>query len=151
MGPITQTIRLTVEAAKTIEVEVPVQGKVVSDIMLIGGGLRSETNSVSLGTLPRDEGGKVSLRVMVKGPHRDSVQLRIGDVEPPDILRASIGEAKKIGDGTIYLYPLNVEVAKDAPPINRLGTKQGRAGKITIETTHPTAKKVLLYVLFATR
>jgi hypothetical protein len=47
------------------------------------------------------------------------------------------------------MYPLDVEVLKGSPITNRLGTKQGKAGKIVLGTTHPTAKEVQLFVRFA--
>jgi hypothetical protein len=48
------------------------------------------------------------------------------------------------------MHPLTVEVIQNARPVNRLDTLQAKAGKVVIETTHPLAKSVNLFVVFAT-
>lgn len=151
LGPINQTIQLEVQTKDKSTFEIPVEGTVVSDITLVGNSrLDSENNVLRLGAVPRAEGAKADLRVLVKGPYREDVQLTIGELDPSDVLRATIGEPRRIAQGAILLFPLTIEVVKDARVINRLGTEQGPSGRVIINTTHPQAKQVNLRVRFAT-
>ena len=151
LGPINQTIQLEVQAKEKHTFEIPIDGTVVSDITLVGNSrLDSENNVLRMGPVKRSEGAKADLRVLVKGPHRENVQLTVGEVDPEGILRATLGQPSKIADGAILLFPLTIEVAKDARVINRLGTDQGPSGRVVINTTHPQAKQVILRVRFAT-
>ena len=60
-----------------------------------------------------------------------------------------MGEVRSVADGAAYLHELTIEVAKDARPVNRLGSEQGAIGIVMIETTHPIARQVPIYVSFA--
>jgi hypothetical protein len=42
-----------------------------------------------------------------------------------------------------------VELLKDAPKMNRQGTAQGKAGKLVLNTTHPTTSKIEFELRFA--
>jgi hypothetical protein len=88
--------------------------------------------------------------VLVKGPYQDEVQLKISSVDPPEALRASLGERSQLGGGKISLFPLSVELVPNAPVLNRLGSSQAEAGKVVIDTTHPQVAKIELSVRFAT-
>lgn len=152
-GPVKQTMRLTLAPGNAPEetLEIPIEGRVAGDIQLLGSRrLVSNLNLLSLGTIPRSEGMHERLRVMVKGPHRDKVDLKITSIDPEGVLRAELGEPQVLASGAIRMYPLDVEVIKNAPVVNRLGTKQAEPGVIVIETTHPLIKEVRLQVRFAT-
>jgi hypothetical protein len=149
LGPISQTIRFKVMAERETIVEMPIEGKVVSDITIVGGGFNSDRSSILFGNVDVNEGAKRGLRVLVKGPYREDVRLSVKSVDPDENLQVRIGDVIRVGDGTILMYPLEIEILKGSPIINRLGTKQGKAAKVVLGTTHPTAKEVLIFPRFA--
>jgi len=151
LGPINQTIQLEVEAKDKATLEIPIQGTVISDITLVGNSrLDAEHNVLSVGRVRRSEGAQAELRILVKGPDRERIQLTVGERDPEDVLQATIGEPSKIANGAIFLYPLKIEILKTTRVLNRLGTDQGPSGRVVINTTHPQAKQVNLRVRFAT-
>jgi hypothetical protein len=151
LGPINQTIQMDVQANEEVSLELPILGTVVSDITFVGSRqLKSATNTLYFGFVDRKKGRKIPLRMLIKGAHRNDVQLKVSRTDPEDVLRATIGDLQKIANGAIVMYPLTVEVVENARVVNRLGTDQAEAGQILIETTHPLAKEIALSVRFAT-
>jgi hypothetical protein len=151
LGPIHQTIRLTVQTTDRAFLEIPISGTVESDISVFGdsGSFSRKNNLLLLGKVDAKEGAKTVLRVLVKGPLRSDVQLSVESVEPADALRATLGEVKRLEN--VHLYPLEVEVPAGAKPVIRLGSDPAETGRIVIRTTHPDAKQLNLYVSFATQ
>lgn len=150
LGPINQTIQLKTNVADADKLELAVTGSVISDISIVGPSQFSEKRGVLfLGTVQRDRGAKATLRILVKGPHREEVKLTLREVDPQDVLSVKLDEARKINDGAVYMYPLQIEIPPGSRLVNRLGTNQAKMGKIVIETTHPTAKTVPIQVKFA--
>lgn len=151
LGSLNQMMRISVQAEEAALLEVPIRGLVSSDIVLTGSRrLRSDTNLLVLGVVPRAEGIVVPIKLLVRGPYRDTVTPKISQVDPADALQARLGPVTRIAEGKIHEYELTVEVPKNAPTVNRLGTDQAKAGKIVIETTHPHVKQVQIEVRFAT-
>ena len=68
------------------------------------------------------------------------------------MLRASIGSPAGTESGAL-LYPVKLEIPKGSRLINRLGSADPKKleglGEVLIDTTHPQAKQLLLYVRFA--
>lgn len=149
VGPIAQTIQLTVKAGEESEVIVPVVGTITSDLSLIG--FRNFTRSknlLTLGRVKREEGTTAKLRIRVGGPLRDQIKLSIESTDPAEVLQAEIGEPSTLNDGAIYMYPLTISVPPGTPSVNRMGNSQGDLARISIATTHPDAKELLVYVRF---
>lgn len=152
LGPINQKIRLTTSVEKASNLELSVSGSVVGDISIIGPSAFSHDRStLRLGTVDSSEGAKATLRLLVKGPYRHDVRFALKEISPADVLTATFGQRKEINNGVVYMYPLIVEIPKGAHTVNCLGAKQGKLGKILIETTHPSAKEVPIYVKFAVK
>jgi hypothetical protein len=150
LGPINQTIQLVTNIEKAPSLEVALAGSVVSDISIVGAAnFKSERNLLDLGVFPSSEGVKKTLRVLIKGPYRHDIQPDIKSVDPLEVLSVTRGEARKLNNGAVYMYPLYVEVAAGAQPTNRLGSDQGKLGKIVLETDHPDARTINIYVKFA--
>lgn len=149
LGPFRQVLHIAAEMGdKPIEAELTISGNIVSDIMLIGGSdFIKDKNLVQLRSILSTVGHSTTLRIRVHGPYRDQVQLKVGAIDPSESLTATIGERTRLKSG--YLYPVKITVPKGAPSVNRLGSQQGKVGSIIIETTHPSAKQVLIYVSFA--
>jgi hypothetical protein len=151
LGSITQTLRLTVQTTDKQTIDVPIQGTVVSDITVVGGpNFSPNYNVLTFGTLQRSEGARATVQILVKGPFRRDVQMSVGAKDPDDVIHAEMGERTEIANGAIFSYPLTIEIIKGARVVNRLGTDQGKSGRVTIKTTHPTAKEFSIRIRFAT-
>jgi len=151
IGPLQQSIHLVARSGdqQEIELNLPIIGAITGDIYFLPmPGFHGESSSLLMGKIERGKGETKTLHILVKGPYRQDVKLSVGLTDPENILRAEIGEPKVISDGKIWMYPLNVSVAKDAPPITRLPTAQSKPGKIIIKTTHPTIDELPLFVRF---
>jgi hypothetical protein len=150
VGPLEQNITIVAHAGEEVTINVPVSGRVTGDLSLLGGSTFTPDKSLlSLGRLLVGEGTSAKLHMMVKGEHRENVGLTVGECDPAGFLSATIGERKAIRSGEAYLYPLVIEIGKNTPSMNRLGGVGTEVGKITLQTTHPIAKEVTLYVRFA--
>ena len=144
-------VNLTILRATNVEeapkLELPVTGIVVGDISIVGPGVFDyEHNMVRFGRVKSAEGVKTSLRLLVKGPYRRDVQLKIKEISPDDVLAASLGEPQQVNNCAVYMHLLTVEVLKGSRTIKCLGSELGEYGKVGIETTHPGTKAVHVYV-----
>lgn len=149
IGPIEQKVRLLTRAKEDLTLSVSLRGQVVSDIALLGGAnFYPEKNLLDWGRVLASKGHTERLTVVVKGPHRHDVQVSIAAVDPAGSLRAVLGEPTVSTNGNLRIFPLTLEVPAGAPSVNRLGTAQFKTGTIAIQTTHPVAKEVTLYVRF---
>ncbi len=150
VGPLDLSFSIVARAGEEVEISLPVSGRVTGDLSLLGGStFTPDKNLLSLGRIFVGEGASAKLHLMVKGEHREEVQVSVGECVPAEFLTATIGERKSIRDGEAYLYPIEVQVNKNTPSMNRLGGVGTGVGRVMLETTHPTAKQVILYVRFA--
>ena len=150
VGAITQSLKMVARTDRAIELEMPIIGSVVSDISIIGKDFTPDRNVLDLGRVPRQQGKSVTLQILLKGPNRKDAQLRIASVAPETSLRARIGEPNTtINKGAVHMYPLVIEVPAGAPPVNRLGSAQGKTAKVVLETNLSTARQIIIYVRFA--
>jgi hypothetical protein len=152
VGALSQTLHIELRAGVQTVIEVPITGMVVSDVSVVGGrNFDREKNTLVLRKVSAATGTSDSLRLLVKGPHRENVSVSIGSIDPEGILIARVGEVQKLGNnGSVYMFPLEIEIAQGRPPVNRLGNTQGPAGEIVLNTTHPDAQRVRIQVSFAT-
>ena len=119
----------------------------LSDISIVGSHqFDDERNIVKFGPVKRSAGAQTTLRVLIKGPHRRDVRLSVKEFDPADVLSSHLGEPTEINNGAVFMYPLTVEVRKNAQPVERLGPTRRSFGKIMLETTHPTTKTINIYV-----
>lgn len=150
LGPINQTIRLATNFEPVGTIEIPVRGVVVSDISFVGGqNFVKDVNLLRLGLIKSNAGAKVNLHMLVKGPEPDKVDVKLGAIDPDDVLSVKLGDRISINNGAAFMYPVTIEVRPGSRAINRLGVSVGDAGRILFETTHPQAKQVQLLVQFA--
>ena len=150
VGPFHQLLRLSTSATRAEELELPIEGNIVSDISIVGGSnFESIRSLLSLGVVSRTRGSRYPLHVLVKGPYRDEVQLEVAEIDPEDGLRATVSAPRSVNEGIVRIFPLTVEVPPGSPAVNRLGSEQGRLGRIRIRTNHPEVPELMLYVRFA--
>ncbi len=150
LGPINQTIQLKTNVGEVDQLELEISGSVVSDVSIIGPSQFVEKHNVLMfGTVEHARGAKATLRILVKGPHRRDVKLTVQEVDPADVLSATLGEMQEINAGAVRMYPLEIEVRPGSRLINRMGSEQAKFGSIVVESTHPTVKKIPIKVKFA--
>jgi hypothetical protein len=147
IGAVRQKLRLTTNQPKTSVVEVPIQGIVESDLSIVGPGWDREHGMLAIGAVSRGEGMKRQLFVLARGEHRQEVQLKIVDRDPPWI-QAELGAPEIAQQGAVVRWPLTVIIPPDSPEVNRLGTAQGKLGKLVLGAASPDAIEIKLYLQF---
>jgi len=150
LGPFRQTIRVGTGLADAPEIEIPVRGRVTSDIMVVGPGWNREHNILDLGTVPSSEGTRRQLLLIARGPHRREVSFSPVEVFP-EVLNVKIGETKPVGDGQVLHTQLVIEIPEGTPPVNHLGSEEGKLGTILLDTGHPEAKQLQIRIRFAVK
>jgi hypothetical protein len=149
LGPIRQKIRLETNLERNPVLEVPIEATIVSDIQVFGArGWSEDLNLLTIGPVKSRDGAKRELSLFVRGPHRDQVQVKPSKVDP-DLLKVTVGEPKPLSSSPVTKIPLTIEIPAGSPPVNYLGTEANKAVELVLETTHPEAKQIKLYVSFA--
>jgi hypothetical protein len=149
LGPLAEAVHIETNLADVPPIEVPLRGSIVSDISLAPrADLDLDDNFLRLGPVRSTEGKTTKLFVMVRGKLAKEIKLKVGEIDPADGLKAEIGEGAAISE-EVYRYPLTLTVPVGAPSMNRLGGVNSPYGKVVIETSHPTAPRLILSVRFA--
>lgn len=153
LGPISQVLRLTTNLDGSPTLEIPFNGRIISDITLMGSDRKvdGEKNIVSLGTLERGERGKLTFFLLVKGSHRDATEIKLAGVEPADRLRVQLGEPIR-DNPKIVRIPVTIETLEGALAGNFLGTgdvnNTSPTGMLSLTTTHPHVPELKIKVRF---
>lgn len=148
LGPLHQAILLKTNLDNASEIQTACRGRVVSDISLYGDSRFSdENNFLDLGVIDGSQGIVYRMYLTIKGPHREGIGIEPGPIDPTDLLQVTVGPPE-LGE-RIVRYALDICVPAGSPPANHFGSQEGRLGKIVLETTHPQASQVSLYVRFA--
>lgn len=127
-------------------IEIPVSGRIVSDISIVGRSFSERTGVLRLGVVPKDRGATAGLLLLVKGPHREQVEFSKAQTDPEHGLDVTIGEPT-VWD-TVVKYPIEIIVPPGSDLVQRLNSEQN-PGKILLDTTHPTIKQIELQVSYA--
>lgn len=151
LGAVRQTLKIFTDWPEMDEVSVTIQGTVTSDISLLGGkNFEPKNNLVKIGVVKQGTEAKVTIPLLVRGPLRNEVQFKVGEIDPPGTLKVDIGEPKSINEGAVVMRVVTITVPADCPPVSRFGgVDLSDYGKIVLETTHPDAKQVQMIVRFA--
>ena len=145
-GPIHQKLVLQTNTASSPTLSI--EGAIGSEIAVVGHGWDPDTGILHLGEVSRNLGAQRRLMLVVRGPMRKQVTFKPLSVAP-DVLRVSLGRPGEINHGAVVQVPLTVDIPPGSPPVNRLGTEQGKLGEIILETTHPQVPKLKILVRFA--
>ena len=149
LGKLSQQILLEMPLGDKPVFQIPVNGTVVGDLSVLGPKqFDSDQNRLVVGRVRRAEGAKITLQVLVKGPHKSQTHLKVQRIEPPDVLRATLGEGKETRKGGPLLFPLYLEIPPNSPSVNHLDGDQTKPVRVVIDTTHPHAKRIQLLVEF---
>lgn len=148
LGGFQETITLRPNLGTTKVLEIPVEGKIGSDISVVGRGYDADSGVLRIGTVARSEGARRKLIIVVRGPKRKAVDFRVDRVVP-ELLQVELGPVKPVNDGAVLQAPLTIEIPPGSPTANFLGTKTGKLGRIEVLTGHPLAPRLEIRVRFA--
>jgi hypothetical protein len=150
LGPIEQKIRLETTLPGEPAITIPIQGRVIGDITVVGPPRWVEEQSLLvLGSVKQGKGIKSSgMQLIVKGPKRDQLDLKVLSVTP-DFLKIHFDKAEPIPGEEVVRVPFTVEVPPNAPIGEHNGRLGGPMAHIELNTGHPSTPKLNLYVSFA--
>jgi hypothetical protein len=149
LGPIRQKIKLQLNLPNDPVIEIPITGNITSDVMLIGRGWDSEKELLNLGVISTKEGAKVNLMLQFHGEQRQNSHPTITSINPSDLLKVSIGDAKESPDGRTVRVPIAVEIPAGSRQATHLGGLEGKLGEINIDLNDSTKEKMRIFVRFA--
>jgi hypothetical protein len=153
LGALHQRIRLWLDLPGDPVVEIPIEGSVLGDISVVGprtgrGSWDSENNLLILGDVQGETGAESKdLHLLVKGEHRDNIELKVVDVRP-NFLQVEFEKPQPVEGAEVVKIPFTVKVPRGAPPVDHSVTI-GKAGQIELETGHPTTPRLRIHVSFA--
>jgi len=148
-GRFEQTIRLETNLANAPTLDIPIRGKVGSDIAVLGRGWNTSAETLALGLVPSAEGTTRQLMLVVRGPFRRHVAFEVAEVSPSDVIEAELGQTTEINQGAALRTPLEVRVRRGTAPCNYLGSTDGKTGYVLLRTTHPHVPELKVPVRFA--
>jgi hypothetical protein len=153
LGMIQQTIRLDLqlgEAKEKVSVEVPIEGIIDSDVSIVGPGWEQQLSRLSFSAVNSAKGATRKLLILLRGDRRHEVTIKTGKVDP-SWLKVTLGEPSELkgsGDGGVTQVPLTIEIPPGMPPVNHLGTDQGKYAEVVLETTHPQVSEIRMNLKF---
>ncbi len=140
-------IRTNLESAPSINILV--RGSLGSDISIVGRGWNSETGVLNFGTVASNEGARRTVMLVARGTHRKELKFKPILVVPDDVLKVEVGKTTPINKGAVTQTPVAIQIPKGSRAANHLGSEQGKLGEVLIETNHPQAPKLRIFVRFA--
>jgi hypothetical protein len=99
------------------------------------------------GRIGKDDPLKANTFVVFKGSERNHTKLRVGEIFPDHVIKATLGEPK--GRGSMLLYPLEIELVPGNEPIERLGKSKDDYGSVWIESDNPKVTRMRVALKFA--
>ncbi len=132
------------------ELEIPITSFIVGDISVIAVKKYEREKSVLyLNKLKKSEGMTTKLFLIVKGPHRNDVNVKLQETFP-EYMKVEVGEPESINNGSVRKIPLSVEIPAGVPEGNFLGPERKDLGKIALSVEgHPEIKEVNIGVYFS--
>lgn len=138
------------DPSKLSYVTAPVTGSVAGVLSMITNSRLTETSGGYLydfGKLDEGDGFSATVLIALKGSEREQTELKVGEVEPEETLRATLGES--FSRGSMTLYRLNLELTPASEPIERLGKSGNDLGLVLIESDNPQVPAMKIRVRFA--
>jgi len=149
VGPFLQTILVRTSLPETPRIEIPVKGKVGSDISIVGRDWDESRQMLRLGMVNPADGAERTLLLVVRGRHRSHIDFEVAEMFPPDLIQAELEKEIGTTKGIVIRVPLKIRIPKHGGPANYLGSGQGPVGHVLIETTHPEIPRIKIPISFA--
>jgi len=147
-GAFRQRIVLETNVESARRVELPVEGVVAGDVSIVGFGWSAPTGVLSFGRVKRAQGAERTLMVIARGPHAEQMKLKAVEVVP-DVLAVKLGETAYSESSAVSQTRLTVRIPPGTPLAAHLGPREGKLGRIVLETSHPHAPRLEIRVRFA--
>jgi hypothetical protein len=145
LGEFQHKIRLTTN--QSAPKELPLVGTVIGDITVgSGAGWVSELQFLHLGQVDSSVESQHRLHLMVRGEHREKLQLQVKSTTPPN-LKAAFEKPESLK--TIVRWPLVITIPRGTPAMDHLASSNH--GKIVIQSDHPEEKELIIPVSFAVK
>ncbi|NLE37028.1 MAG: hypothetical protein GX621_03290, partial [Pirellulaceae bacterium] len=148
-GPFLQTILVRTSLSEAPRIEIPVKGKVGSDISVVGRDWDENRQMLRLGVLDPAEDAERTLLLVVRGRHRQHVDFEVAEVFPPGLIQAELDKESGTKKGIAIRVPLKIRIPKHGGSANYLGSGQSPVGHVLIETTHPEIPRIKIPISFA--
>jgi hypothetical protein len=132
------------------KVELPVYGTVAGDIVVAGRGWDSHTGVVTMGTVNSKRGTVWPLIIVARGPHAKDVKLKLVSVFP-DWLEVVLDPSLYLDERELSQTRLTIRIPPGGQPAMHLGSEQGKLGRITLTTNHPSQPTLVINVGFAVK
>jgi hypothetical protein len=145
LGRLREMLRIEFTMPEEVIAEVPIEGSVGGDLVLVGQGWDSSRQALMLGTVSSRTGLRRRLFLTVKGPHREIVKPRFEEAVPAS-LNVSIGEGRPIGEGNVIRIPIDLVIPPGSRPVNHICSEQAAAGRIVLATGHPDSPTLTIPV-----
>ncbi len=149
-GPFAQKIRFRLNLPDQPEIEVPIDGSVVSPITVDGppSVWNAEQGIVMIGAVHSQEGGQAEVSLYIRGDAQQKVKLHVAEVTD-DQLQVTLGEMQRISAVTVRV-PVKIVIPKGARPVNHLGgSSVGPLARIFIDTGLSDVKQLRILVHYA--
>jgi hypothetical protein len=129
-------------------VELPIEGNLISDVVVAGRGWDDDHSLLTLGTVSGHDGTTAELFIVAHGNQRNNLHPVIKSVTPDD-LKVTLGEPQGGEGGSPVRIPVTVKIPPGTRPALHLGGEEGKMGEILIGTDLPEAKTIRILVRFA--
>jgi len=125
--------------------EMDVNGRVVSEISVIGGShFSSDNNILDIGNIQNGQDFTSSIWIKLNGQQQEGFELTIDQVDAKGALNVRVGESKIVGKST--MIPIHFDVPKDAAEAYYPGNKKGSFAKVVIKSNSSKLPEFPVYV-----
>ncbi len=145
-GPLQGWLHVDTDLEAQPRVEIPLSGKVVSDISLSGPGFNSQRDILRLGAVDRDQGKQVRLVAFVRGDHAAQTHIEVEE-KNPEFLEVTIGK-EALRTERVTQIPIEIRVPEGARPAAFMGEGHGGYGRILLKTSHPDVPQLEIKIRF---
>ncbi len=145
-GKFNQTIRFRLNLPDKPEVELPIEGDVLSPIEVVGKDWDAEHGILMLGPISTQDGAEARMFLIVRGEARKRVHFGVHDTNS-ETLKVTIG--KPIDSDGVTRVPLTIVIPKGARQTDHLGNQRGKLDQVLIDTGLEESKQLSLRVRYA--
>jgi hypothetical protein len=146
LGQFHQKISLRSNLKSRAEIEIPVSGRVLGDVSIIGKGWNPKTEVLSLGNVKRNLGTKQTILLMARGPKRHDLKFTPSEVTPG--LKVTVGAPEAMLNGEAARYPVTIEVVAGQEPVSYVGSKKSDLASVVLESNAPEVGSLRLLVQY---
>jgi len=133
------------------KIPVTLKGRVGGNISIVGQNWSEDRNLLDIGIVKSSEGTERTLLIVARGPHSGGVKYRVVETVPKllEVDEEALARVTEASGGAVSHATLKIRIPRGTLPANHLGSALGKAGRITLETNHPTIPRLNVHVRFA--